>query len=124
MPKIVPTPVAEVADRWTITKLKLAHGAGDAAVLERQLAYYSAGIDWANPRLRELILDLQECNSAQWETEGAIRRGEADDMDPAAFKALALKVRSINRARCEIKNKIVALLQDGFPETKLDYAGG
>lgn len=125
MPVAVITPISEVCDRWTIAVLKKNRVKDDDPIeLQRQVDYYAAGIDWENPDLRHLIDQLYEINALQWDTEGALRRGEMDECDLAEIGRLALQVRNLNRKRCSVKNSIVKLTGDGFTEVKVNYGEG
>jgi len=126
MPELIIMPPSEVADRYTIAKLKLER-LGDQMdpelreEFEKQVFRLKGGLDWDDERLVELTNDLYDMNAKQWDTEGAFRAGLLDDSDMAALGRLAIEVRDINCARNRIKNLIVEHTGQGWKDVKMNY---
>lgn len=125
--QVIPTPTPEVADRYTIAKLKLERLPAEEAdkdELQRQVEYYAAGLDSTDPALMDLVEQLYEINGLMWDQEYLIRKGEDEDLGLEEIGRRALKIRNLNRKRITIKNNIVDLVGDGFKDCKMNYAGG
>jgi hypothetical protein len=117
-------PIPEVADRFTIAKLKLERAAtdeADRAELQRQVDYYSEGIDWHNMPLACLVGELYEANARLWDTEGGLRAGLDSELGLEEIGKLAIQVRDLNIERAEVKNEIIELTGDGFVDNKTNY---
>lgn len=127
MPAVIPTPVPEVVDRWTIARLKLERltsDQADKADLQRQVDYYARGVDMDNPQLMELAERLYEVNGQMWDAEYVIRKGEDDGIGLEEIGRRALITRDLNRRRMAVKNQIVDLVGEGFKDVKMNYAEG
>jgi len=120
----VPMPLAELADRYTITVLKrsrLPHEHQDA--LQAQIAYYEQGLQPRGPELQELLDQLFEINGLMWDAEHAIRKGLDDDLPLDEIGRRALKIRDLNKARITVKNNISRLTgRPEFVDVKMNYA--
>ena len=124
MPVPIILQMSEVADRYTICKLKAAKlPEGSKADFSMQAEHFREGIDFALPGISGILEDLYDVNESIWNVEGAIRRGEEADMSLEEVGRLALQVRDLNRARCTIKNQITTLA-GGFRDCKVNYASG
>lgn len=125
-PTIIPITlqISEVVDRYTIALLKSQRlPEGERQEFARQAEHFKAGIDFALPGMFGLADNLYEVNGLLWDTEGAIRRGEEEDLALEEIGRLALTVRDLNRKRCAIKNQITDLVGFGFRDCKCNYAG-
>lgn len=126
MPLTIPMPLSEVCDRYTIAALKSDKlpTPEQRTAAKAQVAHYALGMDFNSTELMLLVNELYEINEALWDTEGEIFRGETQDMPLEEVGRRALRVRNLNRTRCEIKNRIVALSGQGWHDEKADYAKG
>ena len=116
-------PLAEVADRLTIARLKYERLPDeDGEMLARQVAYYEAGIDPDNRELLDLIAQLADINGQMWDAEAAIRQGQDANLGLEEIGRRALRIRDLNRERIAIKNRISHLANDGMADVKVNYA--
>ncbi len=124
MVKEIITPIPEVADRYTIAKLKLERldsNEIDLEEMKRQIEYYKEGLDLNNPSLLKLVEDLYLINGKMWDAEYEIRKGQEEDLGNAEIGKRALIIRDLNRERMKIKNDIIDLTGDGFKDCKMNY---
>lgn len=119
-------PLAELIDRYTIVKLKVAH---DLEVTERELVAVMAAMmeqaSAAGMRRKEIqayIRDLTHANASIWKLESDIRQGRERKLGLAEVGRRALKIRDWNRRRIAIKNEIIVLTRQGFEDVKIDHA--
>lgn len=123
--KTIPMPLPEVADRYTIAKLKrerLGADQADPAELERQVGYYAEGLDLSDDSLAALVEELYGINGRMWDAEYAIRNGQDEELGLEEIGRRALHIRDLNRERMAIKNRITELTGSGFREVKMNYA--
>lgn len=124
--KIVPMPVAEVCDRFTIALLKqerLDDSQIDKAGLARQITHYRQGIDTSIKGLTGLVNRLKDINSDIWFAEAAIRAGQDEQLGLEEIGRRAIKIRDLNRIRIKIKNDITNLVnQPDFADCKVNHA--
>jgi|TARA_R110000824_G_scaffold149146_2_gene319255 hypothetical protein len=123
--KPIITPLPEVADRYTIAKLKierLDETEIDVAEMQRQIDYYKEGLEQDNPKLDDLINKLYHINGLMWDAEYAIRKGQDEGLGLEEIGRRAIHIRDLNRDRMKIKNDIVDLTGDGFKDAKMNYA--
>ena len=130
---MVPTPIHEIADRYTIAVLKAERCTDpiEIARAKRQMEFY-AETGKPNAQLDKvplnLLTQLLDVNREMWDTEGLIRRGEENSTTLEEIGRLALSVRDINRRRNGIKNDILNRCgspdDDIFREMKVNYAQG
>lgn len=122
---IIPMPISELADRMTIARLKLQRlklTEVEQHSYEHQATLYLLGLPLEeNPALTQLVDDLHEINGWLWDAEAAITKAVREGEDMALVGTLALEVRDRNRARAIVKNRIIALTGDGFPDIKGNY---
>ncbi len=119
-------PIAEVCDRYTIALLKLRRlpeSEVPKAEAQAQVDYYSAGVDWSYPGLGALVMELQDINGKIWDAEGELRAGHESNLSCEYIAKGAVLVRTLNRERAAVKNKIVELTRTGFKDCKMNYAG-
>jgi len=115
MPAPVIMPLAEVADRYTISRLKLERTTGDLSTLQKQVDYYWNGLPTEDLTVMGLVAALQEVNGRLWDQEDMIHRNGADDEEVARR---ARMIRSINLERISLKNQIVIHTSNGFRDDK------
>jgi len=122
-PIITPTP--EVADRYTIARLKLERLGSDEIDVEemkKQIDYYKQGLDLDCQELAELVDKLYHINGLMWDAEYAIRNGQDENLGLDEIGRRAIKIRDLNRERMKIKNDIIDFTGDGFKDAKMNYA--
>lgn len=125
MSNVIPTPLPEVADRYTIAKLKLERLPADEAdpdELQRQVDFYREGLDTDDDDLMAMVDELYEINGLIWDAEHEIRKGQDENLGLDEIGRRALRIRDLNRRRIRIKNRIVELTGDGFKDVKMNYA--
>ena len=122
MPTPITMPIPEVADRFTIAKLKSERLGHEGQAFLEQVRFYQAGLDLEDPNLVKLVEDLYEINSMMWDAEHAIRKGQDDDLGLVEIGRRALRIRDLNRKRITIKNLIAAHTRSGFQDAKMNYA--
>ena len=125
MQKSIITPTPEVADRFTIARLKIERldkSEIDFDDMEKQINYYKEGLDLENPDLSKLVEDLYIINGRMWDAEYAIRKGQDDNLGLEEIGRRAIHIRDLNRIRMKIKNDIIELTGDGFKDCKMNYA--
>lgn len=124
MTKPIITPIAEVADRYTIARLKaerLDASEVDLLEMQRQVEYYQNGLDLSDPALSALVNDLYAINAQVWDAEHEIRKGQDETVGFDEIGRRALRVRDLNRLRVKAKNDITELTGDGFKDCKMNY---
>ena len=122
--KKIITPIPEVADRYTIAKLKSERLGADEIDIEdmkRQIQYYEEGLDLKDARLAKHVKDLYQINGRMWDAEHEIRKGQDENLGNAEIGKRALIIRDLNRERMKIKNQIIELTGDGFKDCKMNY---
>ncbi len=123
MRKIIPTPLSEVADRFTIAKLKLERLPDSESPREerqRQVDYYDAGLLWGVESFVILVEQLYAINGLMWDAEFAIRQGQDEGLGLEEIGRRALHIRDLNKQRMAIKNEIVEKTGDGFVDCKMN----
>lgn len=116
-------PLAEVADRYTIAKLKYERLSGENLdVLLDQVKYYEKGLNFTADGMAELIQQLYLINARMWDAEYAIRLGQDQQLGLEEIGRRALHIRDLNRERMKLKNQICQLTGTGFTEVKMNYA--
>ena len=95
-------PIAEVADRYTICKLK--HERIEAEDLSRQLAVLKAELD-RYPGIETFISRLYKINGECWDMESEIRRGKEGILGLEEVGKRTLTLRDKNKIRVGIKEK-------------------
>jgi hypothetical protein len=118
--------LADLVDRYTILKLKVGHGLVDAkAELIEVLAALmeTAGeLSWTPDGIEAYINRLHIVNGEIWALEADIRDGKEEFMSLQEVGRRALAIRDKNRKRVAIKNEIVAISGEGFPDLKTQHA--
>jgi len=118
----IPTPVAEVCDRYTIAQLKMERlpASEDPDSFAKQVGFYAGGIDWSNTTLTSLVVELYNINGKMWNAEFAIRQGQDEGLGLDEIGKRALLIRDLNKERIGIKNAICDLVGDGFKDCKMN----
>jgi len=113
---------SELADRFTILLLKLAHGMD---VHDELHAYQTALRDegwWALPGMADAVVGLFAVNAAIWQLEWQVRQGREGEIGFEEVGRRALAIRDRNAERIRIKNRIAELTGSLFREQKTDHA--
>lgn len=123
----IDVPIADVADRITILRLKIDRLHTEAARQNaaRELLHLSAAWSEAGlPPLHELseARDLAEVNDALWQVEDALRDHEARGDFGAPFVEKARSVYRLNDRRAALKRSLNLRLGSPLIEEK-SYAG-
>lgn len=118
--------LADLTDRYTILKLKVEHGIEEAVnELIPVMAAMMEAAGKAGLSHREIggyIRKLHQVNGEIWALEGDIRAGREGLFSLKEVGGRALAIRDKNRIRVAIKNKLVAVAGDGFPDIKINHA--
>jgi hypothetical protein len=118
--------LADLVDRYTILKLKVGHGLVDAkAELIEVLAALmeTAGeLSITTEGIESFINRLHIVNGEIWALEADIRDGKEQFLGLQEVGRRALAIRDKNRDRVAIKNEIVAISGEGFPDLKTQHA--
>ena len=112
----LPYPIAEVADRYTICKLKHERVAGED--LSIQLSQLRSELDKYN-RIQSYVDRLYKINGECWDIESDIRKGK-EGLEEIGRRTLTL--RDKNKIRVGIKNEIVRNFSEGFEDIKMNHA--
>lgn len=121
--KTIPTPIAEVADRYTIAKLKLERLPEEEcpkAELQRQVDFYAEGLDHHDQILMTLVGELYRINGLMWDAEFAIRQGQDEGLGLDEIGRRALHIRDLNKERMAVKDEIVTHTGEGFKDCKMN----
>jgi len=131
---VIEMPIAEIADRYTIAKLKLERlddeQLGDPLAAQRQISWYYGGLkhllehpDREVSRIyQSLVEQLQVINGAMWDAEYDIRRGQDEQLGLEEIGRRALRIRDLNQERVRVKNRLCELSSTGFCDVKMNYA--
>jgi len=112
-------PISEIADRYTITKLKSERTGEDVS---EELECYRKELKPYGEALNNYIDRLYDVNGRLWDTEVQAARGASSEQPPLEeIGRLALKVREINCERNGIKAEVVEQFSEGFKEIKINY---
>lgn len=123
-------PLADLADRYTILKLKIDRLPNNDDVLELYGFFASALEDDLNvlsPEVRKQveikIKELYLQNAATWDLEAEIRQGKMDNPDSLTeVGRRTLLIRDSNKKRVRLKNEISLLSQQKYGlEIKIDH---
>lgn len=115
----LPYPIAEVADRYTICKLKHERLPGEnlqAQLLElkNELNKYEG--------IQSFVERLYKINGECWDMESDIRKGKEGELGLEEVGRRTLVLRDKNKIRVGIKNEIVRVFGEGFEDVKMNHA--
>lgn len=108
--------IADVADRFSICKLKRIHG-HDVEEEMKMLFIELSNLGYSG--IFDFVSRLTEVNSRIWELESDIRLHKEKELGLEEVGRRAILIRDINNERIAIKNEIVEKYGEGFKETKL-----
>lgn len=112
-------PVAEVADRYTICKLK--HERIEDEDLSQQLAVLRSELD-RYEGIQPFVDRLYKINGECWDMESEIRKGKEGQLGLEEVGRRTLTLRDKNKIRVGIKNEIVRAYGEGFEDIKMNHA--
>ena len=113
-------PPADLADRFTILLLKLAHGLDVREELDAYRHDFRAW--WAVPGVDEAVMGLFAVNAAIWQLEWQVRQGREGELSLEDVGRRALRIRDHNAERVRLKNRIAELTESPFREQKTAHA--
>jgi len=117
-------PVAEMADRYTIARLKFERiQSNERFRFSAEMDIYFEELD-KYEELNPFLERLFESNGKIWDLETEIRRGALEDKGFAWIGERAIAIRDENRVRVGIKGEIVDHYGEGFKDMKCNYSGG
>lgn len=123
---MIKTPIDTVLDNYCITLLKLSN-TGDQNY-KKVIRDCVAEFDNYSVKDREFLdlagEELLEIHKNIWNTEGAIRRAEEENLGLEEVGRRALKVRDLNRERQGVRKLVIEYFGEGVPDVKCNYAGG
>lgn len=111
-------PISEVADRFTILRLK---GERTDLDVSYEIASYKHELD-SYYNIGTFIDDLYRVNGMIWDLESDIRKGKEGELGLKEVGRRAIEIRNLNNTRVAIKNEIVENFKQGFTEKKVDHA--
>jgi len=121
----IPIPICELCDRLTIAQLKkerLDNNQIDKNLLQKQIDYYTEGVDTNNIKLVNLITSLYHINSLMWDAEHDIRKGLDNELGYEEIGKRAIHIRDLNKQRVSIKNEIAEVTnQQEFIDCKMNH---
>ncbi len=118
--------LADLTARYSILKLKVEHGIKRAvrelvpvmaAMME---AAGEAGMSYTE--IGGYVNRLYEVNGEIWKLEADIRAGREHKFSFQEIGRRALAIRDKNRIRVAIKNELIEVAGDGFPDIKRQHA--
>lgn len=112
-------PIAEVADRYTICKLKHERLPGEN--LSAQLRELRAELG-KYVGIEPYVERLYKINGECWDMESEIRRGKEGDLGLEEVGRRTLILRDKNKIRVGIKNEIVRQFGEGYEDVKMNHA--
>ena len=123
-------PLCDIADRYTILKLKHERLPQDQSIMDlytyftRELIGEINSFDTAiQEEIRDLIEQLYLQNAETWTMEADIRQGKMDNESSLIeVGRRTLLIRNSNKKRVDIKNKISLLVAQAYGlEKKIDH---
>ena len=115
----LPYPIAEVADRYTICKLK--HERVEGEDLSIQLSQLKGELD-KYKGIQPYVDRLYKINGECWDMESDIRKGKEGLLGLEEVGRRTLTLRDKNKIRVGIKNEIVRNFGEGFEDIKMNHA--
>lgn len=116
-------PVAELADRCTIARLKYERIESEERVnFLAECDLYAEELK-AYEGIEEFMERLYEVNGLIWDQESEIRAGQLRGVSLEEVGRRALTIRDLNRKRVGIKGEIVDHYGEGFKDMKCNYSG-
>lgn len=110
--------IGEIADRYTICKLKSERTDIDC---REELSLLKCEIDQYKD-INTYIEKLYTTNGSIWLLESDIRKGKEDLLGLEEVGRRAIQIRNLNAIRVQTKNDINLKYKEGFIEIKADHA--
>lgn len=117
--KRIKMPISEIADKYSICRLKEERAAVD---MSEEMKIYEEEINKYNGSIWNYVNRLYDINGEIWYLEADIRSGREGELGLEEVGRRALKIRDWNRKRVAIKNEIVELFGEGFKDIKVNHA--
>jgi len=114
----IPYPISEIADRYTICRLKSERTNED---MSTELKIYINEIT-KHSEIWQGIETLYEINGKIWDLESDIRQGREGELGLEEVGRRAIAIRELNKKRVLIKNSIVGMTGHGFKDIKINHA--
>lgn len=113
-------PLSEIADRYSILRLKIERLFGEDNAIVEQFGIFSIELrtmlNSFNTKTRESIEEeisnLYEYNGRIWDLEYDIRRGALGEADSEEVGKRSIEIRKWNKKRIQSKNRIAILSAD------------
>ena len=115
---MIPMPIAEIADRYSICLLKDERTDED---MTEELDFYKPELETFGPYLMDFVDRLYRANGEIWDLESDIRKGREKELGLEEVGRRAIKIRNKNRVRISIKNEIVDTFNVGFKDIKVNH---
>ena len=116
--EVIPMPISEIADRYSIALLKAQRTDAD---MEEELATYKKVLSKHNGNIWEFVDHLYEINGEIWNLEASLRSGKEEKLGFEEIGRRAIEIRNWNRKRVSIKNQIVEITGEGFADIKINH---
>lgn len=110
--------LGEIADRYSIVKLKLERSDVDCKTEYEELKKELDDVDG----IHEYVDQLYEINGKIWDLESDIRKGKEGILGLEEVGRRAIKIRDHNGKRVSVKNEINTIYRTGYIEKKVNHA--
>jgi hypothetical protein len=110
--------IGEVADRYSIVKLKIERTNLDC---KKELAELRIELQ-KTEGIDNFVERLYDVNGKIWDLESDIRKGKEGILGLEEVGRRAIAIREYNNLRVNIKNEINVLYNSGYIETKVNHA--
>lgn len=129
--KTIEVPLAEIADRYSILRLKTERIdrltpdqiMNEKPSLEREFALYGQAIEEFRQKgvdVSDEVQELYEINARTWDMESDIRQGKEDILGLAEVGRRYIFLRKFNsKERTDVRNQIAEKSKTGFKEVKI-----
>jgi len=112
-------PISEIADRYSIARLKSERIEGvdlstELSLLNEELKNY--------PCIELFVDRLYNINGEIWDLESDIRKGKEGILGLEEVGRRAILIRGRNKIRVGIKNEMVEKYNEGFKDIKMNHA--
>ena len=109
--------IGEIADRYTICKLKSERTEVDCSA---ELSLLKQEVDQYTD-IQLFIDELYKINGTIWTLESDLRKGKENILGLEEVGRRAIQIRNHNGERVRVKNEINIKYKEGFVETKVDH---
>ena len=121
-------PLSEIADRYTILKLKKERSSSNtSAVIDGQFQIFANELQVSMEKLgkksrdiiKNYITELYIINGEIWNLESDLRKGKEGELGLEEVGKRALLIRNLNQKRVEMKNMIAEEAVEGYFSTEI-----